>query len=183
MPNKRVFSIYLSECLGTALLLAAGLSVVILLNGEGSPFRAWIPSGAARRALTGFLFGSTGCLITLSPIGKISGAHINPIVSIAFYLKRKISGTHALGFVISQMTGALLIIMIFFFAVTGGSDALRLYDPFSLRVYGLGRSSAFRRQYKSGPKFWSRPDQRDLDKLLAVLGGTGYRRGDRHRVV
>jgi aquaporin Z len=58
--------------------------------------------------LTGFLFGTTGCLITLSPVGRISGAHINPIVSIAFFLKQKMSFGHTLGFIGSQMAGAAL---------------------------------------------------------------------------
>jgi len=67
-----------------------------------------MPSDAGRRALTGFLFGTTGCLITLSPVGRISGAHINPIVSIAFFLKKKMSALHTLGFILSQMAGAAL---------------------------------------------------------------------------
>ena len=82
--TKKVLWIYLSECIGTALLVGVGLSVVIFNNGPGSPVTAWIPDEGARRALTGFLFGTTGCLITLSPIGRISGAHINPIVSLMF---------------------------------------------------------------------------------------------------
>jgi aquaporin Z len=96
----------LSEFIGTALLVLVGLSIVIFNNGEGSPVIIWIPDDGWRRALTGFLFGTTGCLITLSPVGKISGAHINPIVSIAFWLKRKISTRHMFGFIVSQMAGA-----------------------------------------------------------------------------
>ena len=97
----------LSEFVGTALLVAVGLSIVIGINGTGSPFLSWIPGAGPRRALTGALFGTTGCLIALSPIGKISGAHINPIVSIAFGLKGKMKFNHVLGFVIAQMAGAL----------------------------------------------------------------------------
>jgi aquaporin Z len=106
--RRKLFHIYLSECIGTALLVGVGLSVVILNNGDGSPIRAWIPDPGTRRAITGFLFGTTGCLITLSPVGRISGAHINPIVSIAFLLKRKISPLHTLGYIIAQMTGSVI---------------------------------------------------------------------------
>jgi aquaporin Z len=106
--RRKVFYIYLSECIGTALLIGVGLSVVIFDNGEGSPVLAWIPDAATRRALTGFLFGTTGCLITLSPVGRISGAHINPTVTIAFWLRRRMSARHALGYVLAQSAGAVI---------------------------------------------------------------------------
>lgn len=106
MPG-RTFHIYLSEFTGTALLVLAGLSIVIFNNGDGSIIREWVPDDGWRRALTGLLFGSTGCLITLSPIGKISGAHINPTVSIAFWMKGRMSLRHTLGFILAQMTGAV----------------------------------------------------------------------------
>src|ERR1700761_9438199 len=104
--RRKVFYIYLSECIGTALLVAVGLSVVIFNNGDGSPIKALLPDAGARRAVTGFLFGCTGCLITLSPVGRVSGAHINPIVSIAFFLRKKLSLQHTIGFIVAQMAGA-----------------------------------------------------------------------------
>jgi aquaporin Z len=104
----RILRTYLSECIGTAALIGVGLSVVIFNNGEGSPLLHWIPSPGARRALTGFLFGTTGCLIALSPVGRISGAHINPVVSIAFFLKRRITLAHTVVLIVSQMSGAAL---------------------------------------------------------------------------
>jgi aquaporin Z len=106
--KRKIFRIYLSECLGTAALVLVGLSVVIGINGTGSPILPWIPDEGLRRAITGFLFGTTGCLITLSPVGKISGAHINPIVSIAFLLKGKMSYEHTLGFILAQMIGSVI---------------------------------------------------------------------------
>jgi aquaporin Z len=106
--RRKIFYIYLSECIGTALLIGVGLSVVIFDNGNGSPVVAWIPDAATRRALTGFLFGTTGCLITLSPVGRISGAHINPTVTIAFWLRRRMLARHALGYVLAQSAGAVI---------------------------------------------------------------------------
>jgi aquaporin Z len=85
-----------AELVGTALLVAAGVSFVIFDFGQGSPMARLIPSAGLRRLLTGFLFGSTGAVIALSPIGKISGAHINPVVSAAFWLVGKLRGRHAL---------------------------------------------------------------------------------------
>src|SRR5882757_11443688 len=105
--RRKLYRIYLSECIGTAALVLVGLSVVIFINGTGSPVRPHIPDEGLRRAITGFLFGTTGCLITLSPVGKISGAHINPIVSIAFLLKKRMSPLHTAGYILAQLAGSI----------------------------------------------------------------------------
>ena len=84
----------MAELVGTALLILVGLSVVIVDFGQGSPVGHWLPNAGWRRLLTGFLFGSTGALIALSPLGKESGAHINPVVSLSFWLMGKLRGRH-----------------------------------------------------------------------------------------
>ncbi len=104
--QKSLFRLCAAEFVGTALLLGVGLSFVIVDWGKGSVIAQWIPSAGARRLLTGFLFGSTGCLITLSPVGKISGAHINPAMSLAFWLRGKMKTRALFGYIISQMLGA-----------------------------------------------------------------------------
>ena len=104
----KVFVSCLYELAGTALLVFIGLSVVIFINGEGSFVKSLMPSAEIRRYITGFLFGATGCAITLSPVGKVSGAHINPTVSVAFYLKGKMKIGHAVAYILSQVTGAVI---------------------------------------------------------------------------
>ena len=74
---------YLSELIGTALLVGVGLSVVIFDFGTGSPVVTFLPDAGLRRLITGFLFGATGAAIAYSTVGKISGAHINPVVTLA----------------------------------------------------------------------------------------------------
>ena len=103
----KIWRLYLSEFIGTALLISIGVSFVILDFAKGSPVPAIIPSAGLRRIITGFLFGSTGMLITFSPVGKWSGAHINPAVTLSFWLKRKIKTYIALGYVISQLLGGI----------------------------------------------------------------------------
>lgn len=100
--------LYAAEFAGTALLVALGLSVVIALFGEGSAVAAALPDAALRRAIAGFLFGSVGCLVTLSPLGRASGAHINPAVTLGFWLEGKIAWRDALGYVIAQYAGAIV---------------------------------------------------------------------------
>ena len=96
----------LSELVGTALLVLVGLSLVILMFGDGSPITRTLPDAAIRRLITGFLFGTTGALIALSPVGKESGAHINPVVTLAFWLMGKLDARVAVGYVLAQLAGA-----------------------------------------------------------------------------
>ena len=68
----------------------------------------WLPGAAGRRFVTGLLFGTTGALIALSPLGKESGAHINPAVTLGFWLEGRLKTRHAVGYVISQLAGAII---------------------------------------------------------------------------
>ncbi|MEJ2614869.1 MAG: aquaporin [Ignavibacteriaceae bacterium] len=106
--TKIPWTLFASEFIGTALLVLVGLSFVILDFGKGSFMISLIPDAGTRRLITGFLFGSTGALIAVSWIGKESGAHINPAVTLAFWSHRKITFSHAAGYIFSQLTGSIL---------------------------------------------------------------------------
>jgi aquaporin Z len=95
-----------AELIGTGLLVGAGLSVVIFDFGRGSPLAQVVPSAALRRAITGFLFGMVGATIAFSQVGRISGSHINPVVTISFWLRGKITAQLAAGYILGQMVGA-----------------------------------------------------------------------------
>jgi aquaporin Z len=99
---------FASELIGTALLILVGLSLVILMFGTGSPILRVVPSEGMRRLTTGFLFGSTGALIALSPVGRESGAHVNPVVTLGFWLMGKMDTRASIGFVLAQLIGACL---------------------------------------------------------------------------
>lgn len=96
-----------AEAAGTAILVAVGLSIVIVDFGHGSPVAAVINSVAERRALTGFLFGATGMTVAISPLGRLSGAHINPVVTLAFAVERTLSAREAAGYIAAQTFGAV----------------------------------------------------------------------------
>jgi len=100
--------LFLSEFIGTAALVLVGLTLVILMFGTGTPTRSLIPSEGLRRLITGFFFGTTGACIALSPVGKVSGAHINPAVTLAFRLMGKLDLRTTLGYVTAQLTGAVV---------------------------------------------------------------------------
>jgi len=49
-----------------------------------------------------------GALIAVSRVGKISGAHLNPVVTLAFWLEGRLSGGVATGYVLAQLIGGTL---------------------------------------------------------------------------
>src|SRR4029450_2867316 len=97
-----------SELFGVALLLLLGLSLVILMFGSGTPLPAALPNEGVRRAVPCFLFGCVGAAIALSPLGKESGAHINPVVTFGFWLMGKMEARTAVAYVVAQLLGAVL---------------------------------------------------------------------------
>jgi aquaporin Z len=98
----------LAEFWGTALLISIGISAVILNFGAGSPVKGIIPNPGLRRLVTGFLFGSTGAIIAVSRLGKISGAHINPVVSMAFFITGKLRISTTVIYIFSQLAGGIV---------------------------------------------------------------------------
>jgi aquaporin Z len=109
-PNNQPFPwrLFLCELCGTAALVLVGLSLVIGMFGTGSPMTQLIPSEGLRRLITGFLFGTTGASIALSVVGKESGAHINPVVTMVFWLFRKLDGRTAIIYVLGQLAGGVI---------------------------------------------------------------------------
>ncbi len=105
--DRSAWSLYAAEFLGTALLLVGGLSAVILVISTASPLAALGLPGWLARAVAGGLFGLTGTLVTLSGLGRHSGAHLNPAMTLAFLLERRISPSHAAWYVVSQCLGAI----------------------------------------------------------------------------
>jgi aquaporin Z len=121
--------VFASEFIGAAVLV--GLSLVILMVGSGSPIVRVVPGEGLRRLITGFCFVTTGALIALSPVAKVSGAHINPVVSLGFRLMGKMQSGLAAGYVISQFVGA-----------TVGALPLLLWGS-------MGRSVAFGSRFRA----------------------------------
>jgi aquaporin Z len=130
-------SLYAAELAGTALLVLVGLSFVILFFGADSPMLDLLPDPGLRRALTGLLFGSTGALIAISPLGKTSGAHINPVVTLAFWAKGTMGWDHALGYVLAQLAGAVVgALPLLLWGPIGGSVSFGATTPGT--GYGAG---------------------------------------------
>ncbi|HEY3338466.1 MAG TPA: aquaporin, partial [Propionicimonas sp.] len=84
-----------------------GLSAVIFVVSPASPVAALSLPGWLARGIAGAFFGLTGTLVTLSALGRHSGAHLNPAMTLAFLIEGKISASHAAWYVVSQLLGAI----------------------------------------------------------------------------
>ncbi|MCU1586771.1 MAG: hypothetical protein JWN31_264 [Frankiales bacterium] len=94
------------ELLGTALLLVGGLSAVCLDFGPSTPFAGLGTS--PRLLLTGVMFAGTGSLVAISPLGRRSGAHLNPVVTLAFWTQRTVHWHDLAGYILSQLAGGIV---------------------------------------------------------------------------
>lgn len=90
-----------SEFLGTAILLATVVGSGIMASK--------LSSGNIAIALLGNTIPTGAILVVLILIfGPISGAHFNPVVSIAFAIRRQLSGRDLITFIFAQITGAVI---------------------------------------------------------------------------
>jgi aquaporin Z len=88
----------LAEALGTFMLVFAGTGAIVINDISG---------GAITHAGIALTFGLV-VLSVIYAIGEISGAHINPAVTIAFWAARRFPGVMVLPYVLSQCAGAVI---------------------------------------------------------------------------
>lgn len=92
---------YVAELIGTFAMVFCGTGAVVIDQQSG---------GSVTHVGVAITFG----LIVMSMIyslGNISGAHLNPAVSIAFTIAKRFPLKQLPGYIISQLTGALLASM------------------------------------------------------------------------
>lgn len=94
------------EYVGTAFQLFLGFSAVALFESPDSPLRGDLP-GWARLVVIGACFGLLAAAVAISPVGRRSGAHRNPAVTLGFVLRGQTSPRDLLGFAAGQTAGAL----------------------------------------------------------------------------
>jgi MIP family channel proteins len=96
---------YLAEVIGTFSLVFAGTGAIVIDNITGKVTSVGI-------SLT---FGLV-VMAMIYAIGDVSGAHINPAVTIGFWISRRMPGTSVVPYIASQLIGAfaasvLLLVM------------------------------------------------------------------------
>ncbi len=89
---------YIAELIGTFALVFAGTGAIIINDVSG---------GVITHVGIALTFGLV-VMAVIYAIGDISGAHLNPAVSIGFWASRRFPGRSVLPYIISQCSGALL---------------------------------------------------------------------------
>jgi aquaporin Z len=102
------FGEWAAELVGTAVLVFGALSSVAIVFHPGSAFEDWIPSLSVRLLLLGLVFGVIIVAIATSPIGRLSGAHLNPVVTLAFWITGHVHPHDLFGYWTAQLAGGVL---------------------------------------------------------------------------
>jgi glycerol uptake facilitator-like aquaporin len=101
VPSQSLARRLTAEGLGTGLLLAAIVGSGIMgerLSGGISALALFCNSTATGAML----------IVLIGAMGPVSGAHFNPLVTIAFLLRREIERHTALAYIVVQIAGAVL---------------------------------------------------------------------------
>lgn len=90
----------LAEALGTALIVIAVLGTGFMTRDLGADSALQLTMIATAAAATLF--------VTISLLGPVSGAHFNPAVSLALLVRKAISASDFVGYVVAQLVGGFV---------------------------------------------------------------------------
>lgn len=99
---------YALEAAGLGLFMLSACAFTVLLEHPASGVHAALNDGWVRRGLIGIAMGLTAIALIYSPLGKRSGAHLNPAVTLTFLRLRKIEPWDAAFYIAAQFVGGAL---------------------------------------------------------------------------
>lgn len=115
---------YLAEFLGTFWLVLGGCGAAMLSAG--------FPQVGIGLVGVSLAFGLTVLTIAYS-LGHVSGAHLNPAVTIGFWASGRLGGDKVLPYVIAQVLGGIAAAGVLYIIVTGNGSAI---GDFAANGYG-----------------------------------------------
>jgi len=116
--------LYVYEGVELALFMISACICTVVLFHHGYAAMRMLPNAVLRRVLMGIAMGTTAVLIIHSPMGKSSGAHFNPAITLTYLRLRKIALCDAGFYVLFQFAGA-----VFGVGVSALALGKRLADP------------------------------------------------------
>jgi aquaporin Z len=99
---------YALEALELAIFMVSACGFASLLFHPSSPVPAAIPSPTMRRALMGAAMGLTAIALIYSPMGRRSGAHMNPAVTLTFLRLGRVAPWDAICYAAAQFAGGAI---------------------------------------------------------------------------
>jgi len=122
MEQTKPIKAYLAEFIGTFALVFIGTAVATLQGYLGHGATGWLGIS--------FAFGFT-LMVLVMVIGPVSGCHVNPAVTLPMALSGRLEKSQALGYIISQLLGALAASAVLYALLTGLPD-------YEIATHGLG---------------------------------------------
>ena len=95
---------YWAELIGTFILVFVGTGAIMINDITGEVTNLGI----------GLSFGLV-VMVVIYSIGDISGAHINPAVTVAFWISGRFNGKHVIPYILFQIVGAIFASLILYY--------------------------------------------------------------------
>jgi len=125
---------YFSECLGTFWLVLCGCGSALLA--------ATFPDVGIGLLGVSFSFGLT--VLTMAyALGHISGAHLNPAVTIGLWISGRIEKKDILPYIIAQIIGGILAAGVLYVIVTGNGNPIGDFAANGYGAHSPGNYSLF----------------------------------------
>jgi aquaporin Z len=105
---KRNWPLYIYEAIELGIFMVSACAFTLLLFNPSSPAFRVLPGEIIRRILMAIAMGLTAVLIIHSPMGKRSGAHFNPAVTLTYLRLGKIGLCDAVFYVGFQFIGGII---------------------------------------------------------------------------
>jgi len=103
---------YLMEATELGLFMLSACAFTVLLYHPASALAENIQNDAMRRILMGMAMGATAVALIFSPLGKRSGAHFNPAVTLTYLRLGKIAPWDAAFYILFQFVGGIVGVLI-----------------------------------------------------------------------
>lgn len=170
MFSKEKLSLVLAEFMGTAMLTSI---VLVVSNMFGLGTAGWYISVSAGVALA----------LIVGVFGHVSGAHVNPAVTLGLWTLKKIETTTAIVYVCAQMLGGATALLFYNYA-TGESLAVSGSSSFAWPVFvsemvgaalfGMGIASVVQQKMEGYQAAFTIGMSLTLGALVASLGSAGF---------
>ena len=128
MFSREKLRLVLAEFLGTFLLASV---VLVASHMFGSGTAAWYVSISAGAALA----------LIITQLGHISGAHVNPAVTIGLWTLKKIQTTNAIVYIASQLLGGATALLFYNYATNANLASVGA-SSFDWRIFWLEAAGA-----------------------------------------